>query len=130
MRRIYLMLTMITNKETWSQLVINMILKIKLTTKMLLCNQEMEDTQLCSVNRNIIYQKMLKTFQTQIMIINKEMFFQLDTSTIHRAKLIIKTQLCNQEMVNIQLCSVNRNITYQRMLRIYLMSITTTNKET
>lgn len=58
------------------------------------------------------------------------MFFQLDTSMIHKAKLIIKTQLCNQEMVNTQLCLVNRNTTYQRMLRIYLMSTTTTNKET
>ena len=58
------------------------------------------------------------------------MFFQLDTSMIHKAKLIIKTQLCNQEMVNTQLCLVNRNTTYLRMLRIYLMSTTTTNKET
>ena len=42
------------------------------------------------------------------MIINKEMWFQLDKSMIHNLKLNSKTILCNQEMVNIPLCSINK----------------------
>lgn len=126
------MLIMITNKEILCQLVTNMILKAELTFKIMICNQETENIQLCSVNNNTIYLKMLKIFQTSTTTINKETFYPLVINTTHRAELTFKTMTCNQEMENIQLCSVNKNIAiiYQKTLKISLMLTMIINKET
>jgi len=110
MLRIYLTLIMTTNKEMSSQLVINMILKAKLISKMLLCNQVMaEDIQLCSPNINTTFQRTPKTYQILTMITNRETFYQQVTITILKAKLTSRTLLCNQVMVeDTQLCLTNR----------------------
>lgn len=130
--KIYQTLITITNRETFYQLAINMTHRAKLISKMLPCNQVIViDIQLCSVNNNTFYQKMLKIFQTLITIINKETFYQLDINTIHKVKLIFKITIWHQ-IANTQLCLVNKKtaIIYQKMLKISQMLITITNRET
>jgi hypothetical protein len=95
-------LIMITNREILSLLDIIMTLKAKLISKITPCNQEMESTQLCSLKINMISQKMLKTSQMLLMIINKETFSPLVTTMILKAKLISKTMQCSQEMESTQ----------------------------
>jgi len=82
-----------------------------------------------SNNKSMTYQKMQEIYQMLTTIINKEMFYLLDTNMTHRVKLISRMQLSNQETVNIQLCSLNKNITFQKMLKTSLMLIMIINKE-
>ena len=121
---------MITNKETLFQLVINMIHKVKPISKIKICNQ-LVNIQLCLVSNNTFYLKMLKIFQMLTTIISKETWYQLDTNTIHRAKLTFKMTLWHQ-IANIQLCLVNKRtaMIYQKMHKICQMSIMITNRET
>jgi len=106
--KIFQILTMITNKEMFFQLDTTMILKVKLTFRIMIWHQ-IANIQLCLVNKKtaMFYQKMLKIYQTLIMITNREMFFQQVTIMIHKAKHISKTMIFNQ-IVNIQLCSMNK----------------------
>ena len=84
-----------------------------------------------SNNKSMTYQKMQEIYQTLTTIINKEMFYQLDTNMIHRVRLISRMQLSNQETENIQLCSLKEKLATisQKMLRTSLMLIMTINKE-
>lgn len=131
MLEISIMLITLTNKEMFFQQATNMTHKVKLTSKMLLCNQETERTQLCSlkVNKDTSFQKMLRTYQTSTMITNKEMFSPLDINMVLKVKHISKITQCNQEMESIQLCSLKINTSFQRMLKTYLTLTTITNKE-
>jgi len=108
MLRTYQTLTMTTNKEMLSPLDINMILKVKLITRMLLCNQVMENIQSCSLNISTTFQRTPKTYQMLTTITNREMWFQLVTSMILKAKLITRMLLCNQVMADIQSCLTNK----------------------
>lgn len=108
-------LTTITNKEMSIQLDTNMIRRTKPITKMLPCNQVMASTQLCSlkVNQDMIFQRMLRTYLTLIITTNREMFYLLDTSMTHKAKLTLKTMLCNQVIAtDIQSCSLKISTTF------------------
>jgi hypothetical protein len=101
MHKIFQMLTMITNREMLFQQVINMTHKAKLISKITQCNQEIAaDIQLCLVNNNMFYLKMLKISQMLTTITNREMLFQQDTNTILKARLTFRIMLCNQEMEN------------------------------
>lgn len=125
-------LTTITNKEMSIQLDTNMIHRTKPITKMLPCNQVMASTQLCSlkVNQDMIFQRMLRTYLTLIITTNREMFYLLDTSMTHKAKLTLKTMLCNQVIAtDIQSCSLKISTTFLWMLEICQTLITITNKE-
>jgi len=110
MLRIFLTPTTINNREMFFQQVTITAHRAKLTSKTLLCNQEIvTDIQLCSLNTSSTSQKTPKTYLTPTTINNREMFFQQVTITAHRAKLTSKTLLCNQETAtDIQLCSTNR----------------------
>jgi hypothetical protein len=121
-----LMLITITSKEMFFPQVITMIHKAKLIPRIMPCNQAMESTQLCShkVKKDMIFQKMLETSQTLTMITNREMFFQVDISMTHKAKLISKIMLCNQEMENIQLCLMKRKIRRNTSISIIINIIT------
>lgn len=123
-------LIMITNKETSSQLATNMIHKAKPISKTMICNQ-IVNIQLCLVNNNTFYLKMLKIFQTLIMIINKETCFQQDTNTILKVKLTFRIMIWHQ-IANIQLCLVNKKTAmfYQKTHKIFQTLITITNRET
>jgi len=99
---------------------------------MLPCNQVMASTQLCSlkVNQDMIFQRMLEICQTLITTISREMFYLPDTSMTHKAKLTLKTMLCNQETATgIQLCSLKISTTFLRILEICQTQIMITNKE-
>jgi hypothetical protein len=93
MLKIFQTSTTTINKETFYPLVINTTHRAELTFKTMTCNQEMENIQLCSVNNNTIYLKMLKIFQILIMITNREMFYQQDTNTILKVKLTFKIMI-------------------------------------
>jgi hypothetical protein len=85
---------------------------------------------LLKVNQDIIFLKMLRIYQILTTIINREMFFQLDINMVHKAKLILKMLLCNLEIVtDIQLCSLNTSMTFQRTPKTYLTPTTITNRE-
>ena len=127
---IFQMLTTIINKEMSFQLGKDIIHKGKLSSKIMLCNQETESTQLCLVNKNTTYLKTLVTYQPLTTIINKEMLFQLDKGIIHKGKLSSKIMQCNQETESTQSCSVNKNTIYQKTQEIFQMLITTTNNVT
>jgi hypothetical protein len=132
MLKIFQILTIIINKEMFFQLVISTIHKVKLILKMLPCNPEIAiGIQLCLVNNNIIYLKMLKIFQILTTIINKETYCQLDTNTTHKVKLTFKITICNQEMENTLLCLVNKRtpMIYQKMLKIFQILTTIINRE-
>lgn len=127
------MLTTITNKETHFQLVINTIHKVKPISKTMQCNLVIQiDTQLCFLNKNTIYLKMLKISQMLIMIINREILFQQDINMTHRAKLTFKIMQCNQETaIDILLCFLNKkqNMIFLKMRKTYLMLIMIISKE-
>jgi hypothetical protein len=126
------MLITITNKEMLFLLDTITTHKVKLTIRIMLCNQEMENIQLCLVNKkiNMTYQKMHKISQTLPTIINREMFFQLVTITTHKVKLTSKTMLCNQEMENIQLCLMKRKIRRNTSINTIINTITKKYKMT
>ena len=128
--KIFQILIMITNKETFFQLATNMIHKAKPISKTMICNQ-IVNIQLCLVNNNTFYLKMLKIFQTLIMIINKETCFQQDTNTILKVKLTFRIMIWHQ-IANIQLCLVNKKTAmfYQKTHKIFQTLITITNRET
>ena len=96
----------------------------------MICNQIIS-IQLCSVNNNTFYLKMLKIFQILTTIINRETLFQQGTNTILKAKLTLKIMIFKQ-IANTQLCLVNKKAAmfYQKTHKIYQMLITITNKET
>jgi len=127
--KIYQIRIMITNKETFFQLVTNMIHKAKLILKIKICNQ-IVNIQLCLVSNNTFYLKMHKIFQMLTMIINKEMLFLQDTNTTHKARLTFKIMLFHQ-IANIQLCSVNKRIAmfYQKTHKISQIQIMIINRE-
>jgi len=134
--KIYQMLITITNKETLLQLAINMTHKAKLISKTLLCNQVIvTDIQLCLINNNTFYHKMLKIWhqiaKTQLTLVNKKTaiiyqkmhkisqmlmtitnrvtFLLLVINMTLKAKLILKMLQCNQVIVtDIQLCSTKK----------------------
>jgi len=122
-------LTTITNKETFFQLVTITIHKAKLISKTMICNQ-IVNIQSCLVNNNTFYLKMLKIFQILIMITNREMFYQQDTNTILKVKLTFKIMIWHQ-IANIQLCLANKKTAmfYQKTLKIFQTLIMITNKE-
>lgn len=104
MLEIFQMLLMIINKETLFQQDKSMIHNQRLSFKITLCNQEMGNIQSCfqKNQRNMIFLKMLETYQMQPTIINKETLFQLVRGTTHNQRPISKIMLCNQEMESIQ----------------------------
>ena len=131
MLRIFLTPTTINNREMFFQQVTITAHRAKLTSKTLLCNQEIvTDIQLCSLNTSSTSQKTPKTYLTPTTINNREMFFQQVTITAHRTKHTSKTLLCNQEIVtDIQLCSLNTSTTSQRTPKTYQTPTTITNRE-
>ena len=79
------------------------------------------------LNRKVhmIYQKMLKIFQILTTIINKEMFFQLVISTIHKVKLILRMLPSNQEIaIGIQLCLMKKKTRRVISISIIINTIT------
>ena len=112
MLEIFQMLLMIINKETLFQQDKSMIHNLRLNSKIMPCNQEMESIQSCfqKNQRNMTFLKMPETYQMWPMIINKEMLFQLVRTTTHNQKLISKITPCNQEMESIQSCSTNKKV--------------------
>ena len=94
----------------------------------MICNQIIS-IQLCSVNNNMFYLKMLKIFQILTTIINRETLFQQDTNTILKAKLTLKIMIFKQ-IANTQLCLVNKKAAmfYQKTHKIFQTLMTIANR--
>ena len=96
----------------------------------MICNQIIS-IQLCSVNNNTFFLKMLKIFQIRTTIINRETWFQQDTNTILKAKLTLKIMIFKQT-ANIQWCLVNKKAAmfYQKTHKISQTLMTIANRAT
>jgi hypothetical protein len=112
MLEIFQMLLMIINKGMLFQQDKSMIHNQRLSSKIILCNQEMESIQSCfqKNQRNMTFLKMLETYQMLPTIINKETLFQQVRNTIHNQRPISKIMPCNLEMESIQSCSTNKKV--------------------